>query len=44
MMLPRECRTTVRVVADLDLDGIRLGGGRGLETWEETAVRLWPPS
>ncbi len=30
------------VVADLDLDGIRLGGGRGLETWEETATGLWP--
>ena len=30
------------VLADLDLDGIALGGGRGLETWEDTAARLWP--
>ncbi|MGY1618149.1 endonuclease/exonuclease/phosphatase family protein [Geodermatophilus sp. SYSU D00691] len=30
------------VLADLDLDGIALGGGRGLETWEETARLLWP--
>jgi endonuclease/exonuclease/phosphatase family metal-dependent hydrolase len=30
------------VLAELDLDGIRLGGGRGLETWEETAEQLWP--
>lgn len=31
------------VLVDLDLDGITLGGGRGLETWEETAAQLWPP-
>ena len=31
------------VLADLDLDGVTLGSGRGLETWEETAARLWPP-
>jgi endonuclease/exonuclease/phosphatase family metal-dependent hydrolase len=30
------------VLADLDLDGIALGGGRGLETWDETARLLWP--
>jgi endonuclease/exonuclease/phosphatase family metal-dependent hydrolase len=30
------------VVADLDIDGIALGGGRGLETWDETARLLWP--
>ncbi|MGY1602401.1 endonuclease/exonuclease/phosphatase family protein [Geodermatophilus sp. SYSU D00815] len=30
------------VLADLELDGIALGGGRGLETWEETARLLWP--
>src|SRR3954453_3744318 len=29
------------VLADVDLDGIALGGGRGLETWEETAQLLW---
>ena len=30
------------VLADLDLDGVRLGDGRGLETWEATAAKLWP--
>ena len=30
------------VLADLELDGIALGGGRGLETWAETARLLWP--
>ena len=30
------------VLADLDLDGVALGGGRGLETWDETARLLWP--
>jgi endonuclease/exonuclease/phosphatase family metal-dependent hydrolase len=30
------------LVADLELDGIVLGGGRGLETWDETAPALWP--
>ena len=30
------------VLADVDLDGIALGGGRGLDTWEETARMLWP--
>jgi len=30
------------VLADVDLDGITLGGGRGLETWEESAGLLWP--
>jgi hypothetical protein len=30
------------VVADLELDGIALGGGRGLETWAQTARLLWP--
>jgi endonuclease/exonuclease/phosphatase family metal-dependent hydrolase len=32
------------VLADLDLDGITLGGGRGLRTWAETEATLWPPS
>lgn len=31
------------VLADLDLDGVTLGGGRGLETWNEVHDRLWPP-
>jgi hypothetical protein len=30
------------VLADLELDGVALGGGRGLETWAETASQLWP--
>ena len=30
------------VLADLDLDGVALGGGRGLEAWDETAAVLWP--
>jgi endonuclease/exonuclease/phosphatase family metal-dependent hydrolase len=30
------------LLADLELDGIALGGGRGLDTWEETARLLWP--
>ncbi len=30
------------VLADLDIDGIALGGSRGLETWDETARLLWP--
>jgi hypothetical protein len=29
------------VLADFDLDGITLGGGRGLETWPETEALLW---
>jgi endonuclease/exonuclease/phosphatase family metal-dependent hydrolase len=32
------------VLADLDLDGITLGGGCGLETWAETEATLWSPS
>ena len=30
------------VLADLDLDGVTLGDGRGLETWNQTAALLWP--
>jgi endonuclease/exonuclease/phosphatase family metal-dependent hydrolase len=30
------------VLADLDLDGVALGGGRGLEAWPETESLLWP--
>ncbi|MDG4825767.1 endonuclease/exonuclease/phosphatase family protein [Asanoa sp. WMMD1127] len=30
------------VLADLDLDGIALGDGRGLETWPATEATLWP--
>jgi endonuclease/exonuclease/phosphatase family metal-dependent hydrolase len=30
------------VLADLEIDGVALGGGRGLETWAETAAQLWP--
>ncbi|WP_448625113.1 endonuclease/exonuclease/phosphatase family protein [Geodermatophilus sp. URMC 64] len=30
------------LLADLELDGIALGGGRGLETWDDTARLLWP--
>ena len=29
------------VLADLGLDGIILGNGRGLETWAETEATLW---
>jgi hypothetical protein len=32
------------VLADLGLDGIILGNGRGLETWAETEATLWPES
>jgi endonuclease/exonuclease/phosphatase family metal-dependent hydrolase len=31
------------VLADLEVDGVEIGGGRGLETWDETAAALWPP-
>ncbi len=30
------------VLADLDLSGITLGGGQGLETWADTEAMLWP--
>jgi endonuclease/exonuclease/phosphatase family metal-dependent hydrolase len=30
------------VLADLEIDGIALGGGRGLDTWSETEALLWP--
>jgi endonuclease/exonuclease/phosphatase family metal-dependent hydrolase len=30
------------VLAELDLDGVTLGGGRGLETWAEVERTLWP--
>jgi endonuclease/exonuclease/phosphatase family metal-dependent hydrolase len=30
------------VMADLDLNGIALGSGRGLETWPQTEAMLWP--
>ena len=29
------------VFADLDLDGVSLGGGRGLETWSDVESSLW---
>jgi endonuclease/exonuclease/phosphatase family metal-dependent hydrolase len=29
------------VLADLDLDGVTLGGGRGLAAWRETEAMLW---
>jgi hypothetical protein len=29
------------VLADLDLDGVTLGDGRGLETWAEVERALW---
>jgi endonuclease/exonuclease/phosphatase family metal-dependent hydrolase len=29
------------VLADLDLDGVTLGGGRGLAAWPETEAMLW---
>jgi len=32
------------VLADLDLDGIALGAGRGLDTWAETETMLWQQS
>ena len=32
------------VLADLDLDGVSLGGGRGLEAWPEVEASLWPLS
>ena len=31
------------VLAELEIDGVPIGGGRGLETWDETAAALWPP-
>jgi endonuclease/exonuclease/phosphatase family metal-dependent hydrolase len=31
------------VVADLEIDPAEVRGGRGLETWDETAAELWPP-
>jgi len=30
------------LLADLGVDAVALGGGRGLEAWEETARLLWP--
>jgi endonuclease/exonuclease/phosphatase family metal-dependent hydrolase len=30
------------VMADLDLNGITLGQGQGLDTWADTAAMLWP--
>ncbi|MCU1613906.1 MAG: putative secreted protein [Frankiales bacterium] len=32
------------VLADLEFDGVPLGGGRGLAAWHETAAALWPPA
>jgi endonuclease/exonuclease/phosphatase family metal-dependent hydrolase len=32
------------VLAELDFDGVPLGGGRGLAAWDETAAALWPPA
>jgi endonuclease/exonuclease/phosphatase family metal-dependent hydrolase len=29
------------VLADLDLDGVTLGGGRGLDTWSDVEASLW---
>jgi endonuclease/exonuclease/phosphatase family metal-dependent hydrolase len=30
------------VLADVDLNGVTLGAGRGLETWPQTETLLWP--
>jgi endonuclease/exonuclease/phosphatase family metal-dependent hydrolase len=30
------------VMADLDLNGVALAGGRGLDAWAETEAMLWP--
>jgi hypothetical protein len=30
------------VVADLEIDATALGGGRGLDAWNEVAAELWP--
>jgi hypothetical protein len=31
------------VLAEIELDGDRIGGGGGLETWDETKAALWRP-
>jgi endonuclease/exonuclease/phosphatase family metal-dependent hydrolase len=31
------------VLADLEIDGVATGDGRGLAGWDETAAALWPP-
>ena len=32
------------LLADLDLDGVALGGGRGLPGWPSAAELVWPPA
>jgi endonuclease/exonuclease/phosphatase family metal-dependent hydrolase len=45
MTAPQSCPPSDHygVVADLDVDGVVLGEGRGLETWDTVAATLWPP-